>query len=73
MAESKMCSYFGGIKTISSPKDMPRHIRCPVCGRRLKPRLYDSHHNIPGAKSDWYYKVPPHKVKKWWKKDKTKS
>jgi hypothetical protein len=62
----KMCSYSGGSAMIESPKDAPKYIRCPVCGRRLKPRLYDCHY--AGVSACWHYGVPPHKVKKWWKK-----
>jgi hypothetical protein len=67
MAKNKMCSYSGGIQMISSPKDAPKHVRCPVCGRRIKPRLYDCHYNI-GAPACWHYKIPPHKIKGWWKR-----
>jgi uncharacterized C2H2 Zn-finger protein len=68
MAKPKMCSYSGDATYVSSPKDAPKFIRCPVCGRRLKPRMYDSHFHIPKAEADWHYKIPPHKVKGWWKR-----
>lgn len=70
MAKNKMCSYSGGVESIISQKRAPRFVRCPVCGRRLKPRIYDSHFHIPGAKPDWHYKIPPHKIKGWWKRSK---
>ena len=78
MAKAEMCSYSGGIQKLYSQKDMPKHVRCPVCGRRMKPRLYDSHYNIPSSMSerhiapDWHYKIPPHKIKGWWKRKKRK-
>jgi hypothetical protein len=55
-------------------KKAPNHIRCPKCGRRLKPRLYNIHHNsIFSGDEEWRWRVPPHKVKRWWKKKKPLS
>ena len=54
----------------------PKHIRCPKCGRRLKPRLYNIYHNDLSMfeyEEDWRWRVPPHKVKRWWKKKKPLS
>jgi len=61
----------GHMEMVSNPSKAPKFIRCPVCGRRLKPRLYDCHFNIPGATPCWHYSVPPHKKKEWWKKKKS--
>ena len=72
MAKAKMCSYSGGMTKVYARKDIPGHVRCPECGRRLKPRLYDSHFNTPYSRPDWYYTIPVHKIKGWWKKKKLK-
>lgn len=67
MAKPKMCSGSRDMEMIASPKDAPKYVRCPKCGRRVKPRLYDCHYHI-GATPCWHYYIPPHKIKEWWKK-----
>jgi len=66
---NKMCTYNGTSEMIDEPKDAPKFVRCPECGRRLKPRLSDCHWPGPGEPC-WHWNIPPHKVKGWWKKHK---
>ena len=40
-------------------------IKCPRCGRKLKPRIRECH-----DAGCWHLYVPIHKMKHWWKKDK---
>lgn len=42
-----------------------KHVRCPKCGRRLKPRISFCHDGCCV-----YLSIPPHKKKGWWKKRK---
>ena len=61
-----MCDY-SGINMVFYGAKAGKYIRCPGCNRRVKPRMRDAHYNIIGT-SDVFYVLPPHKIKKWWKR-----
>jgi|WetSurSiteA1Bulk_404760.scaffolds.fasta_scaffold00293_15 hypothetical protein len=68
----EMCDFITKSHHISEPEDAPKRVRCEKCGRRLKPRLKDLAFGFGWGEESWTWSVPPHKVKKWWKK-KTKK
>lgn len=39
-----------------------RWVRCPKCGRRVKMSVRTNHDG------DVIWRIPPHKVKEWWKR-----
>lgn len=45
------------IRGIKRPK-----VKCPTCGRKITPSLAATHDGDP------YFRIPPHKIKSWWKK-----
>jgi len=67
-----MCQFEFLSYMIREPSDAPNYLRCPKCGRRLKPRIFNCHHGWPDRPC-WHYTLPPHKIKKWWKKRKVKN
>jgi hypothetical protein len=69
---AEMCDFKTKSHYIRDPEDAPKWVRCEKCGRRLKPRLKDSNYAFNWFEESWYWSVPPHKVKGWWKK-KTKK
>jgi len=44
-----------------------KKIKCPICGRKLRPRIRQCHDS-----GCWHMYVPVHKRKHWWKKGKKK-
>lgn len=56
------CDHKGKREMVSDPNKAPKFIRCPKCGRRLKPRLYDCHYGSAWPPC-WHYGIPPHKPK----------
>lgn len=76
--EDQMCDfeteYNNILNFVGDKNKAPNHIRCPKCGRRLKPRFYNRWHNsIFTDDESWAWRIPPHKVKRWWKKKKPLS
>lgn len=43
-------------------------MKCQICGRKVLSSVRVDHDGL-----ELYHSIPPHKIKKWWKKTKKKS
>ncbi len=74
---NEMCSHYGKKTEVTvqagvAPAPVAKRVKCPECGRKVKQRIVPCTCGFDDA-CEFTISIPPHKVKGWFKKEKTKK